>query len=292
MGTSWRPTPAGRSAAGGKRLRPLLVFLCADGRDGERLVAAARGGRAAAHGHPGARRRARPRRAAPRAARRCSPRVGARRPPPPATCCSRARSPSWRPPGAPRPCGRSRARRSALVRGELMQRADAWSEDVTPERYLERCRLKTASLFEASCRMGALLGGDAARRTPLGRFGERVGLAFQLLDDVLDVSGPARAHRQAARDRPAGRHGHAAADPRPPARPRARRPRPAPVVDRARPGGGGVRPHRDVRGPGRGARRGAAPRGRSQGCADRYGAAGWPPRALDLVADGVVERYA
>jgi geranylgeranyl pyrophosphate synthase len=56
---------------------------------------------------------------------------------------------------------------SALARGELMQRADAWEESVTPERYLERCRLKTASLFEASCRLGALFG------------------------DVLDVSGPA-----------------------------------------------------------------------------------------------------
>ena len=53
---------------------------------------------------------------------------------------------------------------SALARGELMQRADAWSEDVSPERYLERCRLKTASLFEASCRLGALFGEPAGSR--------------------------------------------------------------------------------------------------------------------------------
>jgi geranylgeranyl pyrophosphate synthase len=79
---------------------------------------------------------------------------------------------------------------SALARGELMQRADAWSEDVTPERYLERCRLKTASLFEASCRLGALFGERADLADPLGQFGERLGVAFQLLDDVLDVSGP------------------------------------------------------------------------------------------------------
>jgi geranylgeranyl pyrophosphate synthase len=79
---------------------------------------------------------------------------------------------------------------SALARGELMQRADAWRADVAPERYLERCRLKTASLFEASCRLGALFGGRAELAGELGRFGERVGLAFQLLDDVLDVSGP------------------------------------------------------------------------------------------------------
>jgi geranylgeranyl pyrophosphate synthase len=77
-----------------------------------------------------------------------------------------------------------------LARGELMQRADAWAPDVPRERYLERCRLKTGSLFEASCRLGALAGAEAELAGPLGRFGERIGLAFQLLDDVLDVSGP------------------------------------------------------------------------------------------------------
>ena len=61
---------------------------------------------------------------------------------------------------------------------------------MTPERYLERCRLKTASLFAASCRLGALFGGRPAMAEALGRFGECVGLAFQMLDDVLDVSGP------------------------------------------------------------------------------------------------------
>jgi geranylgeranyl pyrophosphate synthase len=79
---------------------------------------------------------------------------------------------------------------SALARGELMQRADAWSYDVTPERYLERCRLKTASLFEASCRLGALFGDRPDLAPRLGEFGERLGVAFQILDDVLDVSGP------------------------------------------------------------------------------------------------------
>jgi geranylgeranyl pyrophosphate synthase len=79
---------------------------------------------------------------------------------------------------------------SALAQGELMQRADAWRIDVTPERYLERCRLKTASLFEASCRLGALFGDRPASPHPVGRFGEQIGLAFQMLDDVLDVSGP------------------------------------------------------------------------------------------------------
>jgi geranylgeranyl pyrophosphate synthase len=72
-----------------------------------------------------------------------------------------------------------------------MQRADAWSASVSPERYLERCELKTASLFAGACCLGALLGDAAGSSEALGGFGRRIGLAFQILDDVLDVSGPA-----------------------------------------------------------------------------------------------------
>ncbi|HET7120939.1 MAG TPA: polyprenyl synthetase family protein [Solirubrobacterales bacterium] len=71
----------------------------------------------------------------------------------------------------------------ALARGELAQRRDAFDLAVSEERYLHRCRLKTARLFECAC----LLGRDDEH---LGEFGAEVGLAFQLLDDVLDVSGP------------------------------------------------------------------------------------------------------
>ncbi len=78
---------------------------------------------------------------------------------------------------------------SALAEGELLQRADAWDAEVPLERYLRRCELKTARLFEAACRLGALEGGGPAEE--LAAFGRRIGLAFQLLDDVLDVSGPA-----------------------------------------------------------------------------------------------------
>jgi geranylgeranyl pyrophosphate synthase len=81
---------------------------------------------------------------------------------------------------------------SALAEGELLQRADAFDPQVTLERYLRRCELKTASLFEAACRLGTLEApGGAGDFEALGAFGRRVGLAFQLLDDVLDVSGPA-----------------------------------------------------------------------------------------------------
>jgi geranylgeranyl pyrophosphate synthase len=76
---------------------------------------------------------------------------------------------------------------SQLAVGELLQRADAFNLGVSVERYLERCRLKTAVLFRAASELGALLnGGDGER---LGRFAEQIGLAFQILDDVLDVTG-------------------------------------------------------------------------------------------------------
>jgi geranylgeranyl pyrophosphate synthase len=77
---------------------------------------------------------------------------------------------------------------SALAEGELLQREDAYDTSISLERYLLRCEMKTARLFEAACRLGALeTGGDGEA---LGLFGRRIGLAFQLLDDVLDVSGP------------------------------------------------------------------------------------------------------
>ena len=79
---------------------------------------------------------------------------------------------------------------SELAAGELMQRADAWTF-VDAERYFDRCRLKTAVLFRGACELGATAGGaDAATIGELAQFGERIGLAFQLLDDVLDVTGP------------------------------------------------------------------------------------------------------
>jgi geranylgeranyl pyrophosphate synthase len=75
-----------------------------------------------------------------------------------------------------------------LAAGEVMQRADAFATDLTVERYLERCRLKTAVLFRAACELGALQAGGPA--CELADFGEQIGLAFQILDDVLDVTGP------------------------------------------------------------------------------------------------------
>jgi geranylgeranyl pyrophosphate synthase len=75
-----------------------------------------------------------------------------------------------------------------LAQGELAQRRDSFDVSISAERYLERCRLKTAQLFECACLIGA--EPDAATAEALRVYGRQIGLAFQLLDDVLDVTGP------------------------------------------------------------------------------------------------------
>ncbi len=178
----------GTLSAGGKRLRPILVFMCGDG-DGDGLVAAAAAVELlhmATLVHDDVLDRAELRRGRPTVfaagGRRAATATGD-------LLFSRAFAELTRP-GAEEAVRALSAASSALARGELMQRADAWDAAVTQERYLERCRLKTGSLFDASCRLGALFGGRGDLAGPLGCFGERVGLAFQMLDDVLDVSGP------------------------------------------------------------------------------------------------------
>jgi geranylgeranyl pyrophosphate synthase len=82
----------------------------------------------------------------------------------------------------------------ALAHGELSQRRDQYDTSITADRYMQRCRLKTARLFECACLMGwsARPPSDGAGAEPeLRAFGSEIGLAFQLLDDVLDVTGPA-----------------------------------------------------------------------------------------------------
>ena len=81
---------------------------------------------------------------------------------------------------------------SALAVGELRQREDAYRVDVELPRYLLRCELKTARLFEAAARLGVLAVSDGAREAlaeALAAYARSIGLAFQLLDDVLDVAG-------------------------------------------------------------------------------------------------------
>ena len=179
---------AGTLTAGGKRLRPLLVFLCADG-DAESALRAAVAVELlhmATLVHDDVLDRAPLRRGRPTVfadgGRDAATATGD-------LLFSRAFAELAAAGSEDAVRALSKAS-SALARGELMQRADAWSDSVTAERYLERCRLKTASVFEAACRLGALFGDRPALADALGSFGVRVGVAFQILDDVLDVAGP------------------------------------------------------------------------------------------------------
>src|SRR5204863_4558266 len=66
--------------------------------------------------------------------------------------------------------------------------------DVDEGGYLEVIRRKTAKLFEAAARLGAILGNAPAEvERGLAEYGMRLGTAFQLIDDVLDYSGDAAA---------------------------------------------------------------------------------------------------
>ena len=69
----------------------------------------------------------------------------------------------------------------SLSRGEALQRRQAGDPETTIDSYLERCALKTGKLFEAACR---LAGGSAG-------FGLALGIAFQIADDILDCTGDA-----------------------------------------------------------------------------------------------------
>ena len=79
---------------------------------------------------------------------------------------------------------------NVIAEGEVLQLLNCHDADVDEQRYLQVVRYKTAKLFEAACRLGALLAGatvDVEDR--LARFGMHLGTAFQLIDDVLDYSG-------------------------------------------------------------------------------------------------------
>jgi geranylgeranyl pyrophosphate synthase len=73
----------------------------------------------------------------------------------------------------------------SLARGEALQRAQTHDPDTSVESYLERCALKTGKLFEAAC----LLGAGAGARPELAEFGLALGIAFQITDDILDCAG-------------------------------------------------------------------------------------------------------
>ena len=78
---------------------------------------------------------------------------------------------------------------NTIAGGEVLQLMGSHDPEVDEARYLEVIRRKTAKLFEAAARLGAVLPRQAALEERLAEYGRRVGTAFQLIDDVLDYSG-------------------------------------------------------------------------------------------------------
>jgi octaprenyl-diphosphate synthase len=74
-----------------------------------------------------------------------------------------------------------------MTEGELIQLDVLGSVDITEEQHLEIVRRKTAFMFSSCAEIGAIVGGaDAAQRAALSAYGLNSGIAFQLIDDVLD----------------------------------------------------------------------------------------------------------
>lgn len=79
---------------------------------------------------------------------------------------------------------------NVIAEGEVLQLMNCRNADIEEESYLRVIRYKTAKLFEAAGRLGAVLAGaTAAQEDAMASYGMHLGTAFQLIDDVLDYSG-------------------------------------------------------------------------------------------------------
>jgi len=83
---------------------------------------------------------------------------------------------------------------NTIAEGEVLQLMNCHDPEVGEASYLEVIRRKTAKLFEAAARLGAILAdASPSIEAGLAEYGMRLGTAFQLIDDVLDYSGDAAA---------------------------------------------------------------------------------------------------
>lgn len=79
---------------------------------------------------------------------------------------------------------------NTIAEGEVLQLLNCRDPDVNEENYLRVIRFKTAKLFEAASRLGAILGNASPEHEKaMTIYGMHLGTAFQLIDDVLDYSG-------------------------------------------------------------------------------------------------------
>lgn len=78
----------------------------------------------------------------------------------------------------------------SLAVGELAQLRNLYQPNLDEKFYLKRARDKTASLFSSACKIGATIcGASSSAIQLLGRYGESLGIAFQIFDDILDIEG-------------------------------------------------------------------------------------------------------
>jgi octaprenyl-diphosphate synthase len=81
---------------------------------------------------------------------------------------------------------------NVIAEGEVMQLMNMHNAELTEAGYLQVIRSKTAKLFEASARVGAVLSGATpAQEAACAQYGQALGTAFQVIDDVLDYAGDA-----------------------------------------------------------------------------------------------------
>lgn len=79
---------------------------------------------------------------------------------------------------------------NTIAEGEVLQLLNCHDPNVNEESYLQVIRFKTAKLFEAASRLGAILGNATHEEEEAAAvYGMHLGTAFQLIDDVLDYSG-------------------------------------------------------------------------------------------------------
>ena len=87
----------------------------------------------------------------------------------------------------------SRATRN-LAEGEVLQLVNTCNLETTEEAYLDTIYRKTGALMEACMNIGAILGGvTKEKEDALASYGQDIGVAFQMVDDVLDYVGDAKA---------------------------------------------------------------------------------------------------
>lgn len=79
---------------------------------------------------------------------------------------------------------------NVIAEGEVLQLLNIHNAEVTEQQYLKVIHYKTAKLFEAAMRLGAVINNASKQdEAALGLYGMKLGTAFQLVDDVLDLSG-------------------------------------------------------------------------------------------------------